>query len=174
MAAARHQPPCTGHQPRASNHAVASGMQPAAGRQRPPGRSRQPAHNPQKTANARVWGFCRGPAAAYPRQRSTDQQTGHPFSFRVKEQGPPVLHFPVCNTPWPLPFGNSAFGTPHHTTPLMKHTMHETHHRALSSGTTLLVRIAAIASKSVASPIPSSSILGFRKEKKTSNLASAR
>ena len=42
--------------------------------------------------------------------------------FRVKDQGPPVLHFSVCKTSWPLLFGSSTFcipqrATPHHTTP---------------------------------------------------------
>ena len=37
---------------------------------------------------------------------------------RVQTHNPPVLRFPMCKTSRPLPFGNSALGTPYTTPPL--------------------------------------------------------
>ena len=70
-----------------------------------------------------------GPAAG-------TQQTGHTASFRVKDQGPPVLHFPVCKTSRLLPSGNSAFGTPHHTAPHRTAPHHTTPHHTTPHHTT--------------------------------------
>ena len=43
-------------------------------------------------------------------------------TVRTQTHSPPVLHLPVCKTSWPLPLGNSAFGTPHHANPVPLHS----------------------------------------------------
>ena len=70
-------------------------------------------HDPKQAADTE-----RGPAGdpqppAQGRAAGT-QQTGLVVSFRVKIQGPPVLHFPVCNTSLPLPFSTALVLTRTH------------------------------------------------------------
>ena len=45
---------------------------------------------------------------------------------RVKDQGPPILHSPVCETSRPLPHGNSGFGTAQHSTAQHSTAQHST------------------------------------------------
>ena len=53
---------------------------------------------------------------------------GSRLDLGFKDQGPPILHFPMCKTSRPLPFGGSAFGAPHHTTPHCTAPHHTAHH----------------------------------------------
>ena len=47
----------------------------------------------------------------------TSQQHTSKHAACAQTRRPPVLHFPVCKTSRPLPFGTSAFSTVHRTTP---------------------------------------------------------
>ena len=80
----------------------------------PPSPPTQDGRQPKQKTDADT----RGPAD----RAAGTQQTGFRVSFRVKDQGPPVLHFPVCKTSHPLPAhlvtASSAPHTPpHHNTP---------------------------------------------------------
>ena len=62
----------------------------------------------------------------------------------LQTHSPHILHFPVCKETRPLPPGNRAFGTPHHTTP-----HHTTPHRPqrLSPDAAMMVLMAKLPSK---------------------------